>query len=216
MRIILQNTLLLALCDRWYHIYYPWLFALCKKSFFLHQNASPLNLFLESEPLKSVANEILLALPKSRRGLQYIPVTLARLTELVQKVPLGHTGLMNRATAILEHWVYSCAPPMKLLSNNENSFNLNFFRVYDILSIFLVWSSLQSLLRKMSDWNNTARPRQPYCVSMWIIFSSNWLYSHLHPRTSSTAMCIVLLIIQTILCSIGGSLTYIAIYRVYW
>ena len=102
--------------------------ACAKNRLRLIRNTSPMLLFPATNPLESVAIDILGPLPKSKRGFRFILVIADRFTKLTQVVPLRKITAYDVAVAFVEHWVFKYGPPKTLLSDNGSQFVAHFFQ----------------------------------------------------------------------------------------
>lgn len=102
----------------------------------LIKQVNPMRLFPPSEPLESVAMDILGPLPKSKSGSQFILVITDRFSKLTQVVPLRRIKAYDVALAFVEEWVFKCGPPKTLLSDNGSHFvSLFFQQVCQVMSV---------------------------------------------------------------------------------
>lgn len=94
----------------------------------LIKRSNPMKLFPATEPLESVAMDLLGPLPKTKKGNQYILVITDRFTKLTQIVPLRTITAEAVAAAFVIHWVFKYGTPKQTLTDNGSQFASKFMQ----------------------------------------------------------------------------------------
>jgi transposase InsO family protein len=74
-----------------------------------------------------VAIDILGPLPRAKHGNRFLLVISDRFSKVTNTVPLRAVTALPVARAFCDHWVYSCGPPLSLLTDNGPQFIAKFF-----------------------------------------------------------------------------------------
>ena len=94
----------------------------------LIRKSNPMKLFPATEPLESVAMDLLGPLPPSKSGNRHILVMTDRFTKLTQVVPMRKITADKVASAFCVHWVYKYGTPKETLTDNGPQFASKFLQ----------------------------------------------------------------------------------------
>ena len=106
----------------------------------LRTHLNRLRLFPATQPLESLAIDILGPLPKTKAGKQFLLAITDRFAKLKQVVALWAVTAYTVAVAFCESWVFKYGVPRSPLSDNGAQFNAKFFhstcRVVGITNLY--------------------------------------------------------------------------------
>lgn len=86
-----------------------------------------IRVFPTTEPLKFIAILVLVPLPKTRSGKQYIVVATDRVSNLTKVLPTAKTTTSSVATIFLKHLVRNSSTPKRDLTDNRSQFTYRSF-----------------------------------------------------------------------------------------